>query len=132
MANRSVLHWIFFAVLFCLLPLPFQVMEAGFAPALRIVLVAGILAVITVADGFSEITRIMLPLIAVQAVLYPLLLWWLSGLSLRIVAARTSTVASAGFVAALTLVLLVFSSFDIYVTPVSSTGRHSSLVDLLD
>jgi hypothetical protein len=100
MANRSVLHWIFFAVLFCLLPLPFQVMEAGFAPALRIVLVAGILAVITVADGFSEITRIMLPLIAVQA--------------------------------ALTLVLLVFSSFDIYVTPVSSTGRHSSLVDLLD
>ena len=132
MTNRRILHWIFFAVLFCLLPLPFRMMEAGLAPALRVVLLAGILSAITVADGFSEITRIMLPILAVQAIVYPLLLWWLSGRVLRLVAERTSDVASAGFVAALTVLLLVCSTFDIYVTPVSSTGRHSNLVHLLD
>ena len=132
MTKPRVLHWIFFAVLFCLAPLPFWMMETGFAPALRVVLLAGILGAITISDGLSEITKIMLPLLAVQAVLYPLLLWWTSGRILRMVAARTSPIASTGFVAALAVALLALSSWDIYLTPVSSTGRHSNLANLFD
>jgi hypothetical protein len=132
MPKHRVLHWIFFLVLFCLVPLPFRLMEPGFAPALRIVMLAGILGAITIADGLSEITKIMLPLLMLQALLYPLLLWWTSGRVLRVVANRTSDVASAGFVAAFSIVLLVLSSFDIYVTPLSSTGRHTHLAQLLD
>ena len=132
MAQRRALRWLFFVVLFCLVPLPFQLMEPGFAPALRIVMLAGILGAITLADGFSEITKIMLPIALAQAVIYPLLLWWTCGRVLRVITERTSPAASAGFVAAVAALLLLLSSFEIYVTPLSSTGAHADLVHLLD
>jgi len=132
MTSGRVLHVFLFLALFLLAPLPFLLMEWGFAPALRIVMLTGILGTITLADGFSEITRIMLPIIAVQAVLYPLLLWWSSARVLRVITAQTSAVASVGFVAGVTLILLVLSSFDVYVTLVSSASRHSSWVQILD
>ncbi len=132
MPSPRVLQILLFTVLVVLAPLPFILMEWGFAPALRILLLTGILGFLTWEDGFSEITRIMLPIIGTQAILYPLLLWWFSGRALRTLTARTSPVASAGFVAGLTLVLLILSSFDIYVTPVSSASRHSNLVQILE
>jgi len=132
MPRRRALQLLFFVVLVVLAPLPYLLMEWGFAPALRVLLLTGILGFLTWEDGFSEITKIMLPIIATQAVLYPLLLWWFSGRALRAIAARTSPVASAGFVAGVALVLLILSTFDIYVTPVSSASRHSSLIQILD
>lgn len=126
------LHLSLFVSLFLLFPLPFLLMEWGLAPALRIVMLTGILSAITIEDGFSELSKIMLPIIAVQAIAYPALLYWGSGRALRAMGGRDARGASIGLVVAVTVLLLILASFDVYVTPVSSASRQSSLVQILE
>ena len=67
----------------------------------------------------------------VQAALWVLLLWGASAL-LAWLSYRTLQDRAGGLVLGLAAALVLLSLFDVYVTPISSSGRYSNLAGLFD
>lgn len=117
--------------LFALLPVPLLFPEQGLVPTLRIAFLATMLGAVTIVDGAPGVMAIFALLPLLQAVGYSLLLWLVASLLLRATKGLAPR-SQALLVAGIAVLLLGLSSFEIYRTPLSSSGPYSNLAGILD
>jgi hypothetical protein len=125
-------RWVLWLAAFCMLPLPFFLVETGFAPLLRMALLAGINVAVIVTEGSSGAVGIASAIIVAELLAYAFALWvvsgWLvrafEGLSRRVVAAVVLTIIAAA--------VAVTTTHDVYRTPFRPDAPRSNLLHLLD
>jgi hypothetical protein len=114
------------------LPLPFWLVERGWVPALRLVLLAAVLVGLRLAEGGSGVVDLLAGLALAQALLAAGVLALLARLLARGLARLP---APASRVAALLLVVAlvgVAASVDLYRTPFRTRALHGSLFEMLE
>jgi hypothetical protein len=114
-----------------MLPLPFYLVETGYAPLLRIALLAGITLAVIVAEGTSGAVGIASAIVLAQVATYAAVTWLASGWMVKLLgrgSRRTMTAVTMGILIA---GLIVTSSVDLYRTPFRRDAPRSSLIDLL-
>ncbi len=111
--------WLVFVVA---LPLPFTGVQAGLGPALRM-LFLGVLALAVYLPNPDYMSLLLAGLMLGQGLVYTLVLYGVARLVTRFARRAGSESVSSGLVAAFTLVVLRQSLLDVYLLPLSSTGR---------
>jgi hypothetical protein len=124
--------WLLALAFFCLVPVPFLLIETGFAPPLRVLFLASVFGAVAIVDGVQGPMAAFLLLLYVEAALFGVLSYLAAGVALRALA----WLAPERFLWPLVVVtigaLLLLSWFEIYHTPHSSAEQYASLVGLFD
>ena len=129
---RRVHRWILGLAFFALVPVPFIMISAGFAPPVRVLFLASLLGAIAVVDGAQGPMPIFLGVLFTELALFFALSYLSSGIVLRLFE-KLAGGRFASLLVALTVVsLLCLSFFEVYQTPHSSSGPYSNISGLLD
>lgn len=130
--SRRAQRWILGLAFFTLAPVPIFMISTGFAPPVRVLFLASVLGAVAVADGAQGPMLMLLGVLLFELALFCALSYFAAGFVLR----GFERLAAGRFVSpliALTVFsLLCMSGFDVYHTPLSSSGPYSNLAGLLD
>ncbi|MCG8591963.1 MAG: hypothetical protein MJE66_21925 [Proteobacteria bacterium] len=116
--------WVTF---FCTVPVPYYMVEVGFAPTLRVGLLAGLTSALYVSDpDATALTLAAVTLVQLSAYTW---LWYGVGTF----AARRLPEPRRGLgVAIVCVVLASLSLLELYTTPLSAEQRHTNLLGVFD
>ena len=104
----------------------------AWAPLLRLSALAGLMSVLGVVDGVEGLMAVALAVVLVQCVVFSVLLWFATGLVIRLVRRSAGERFQGWVVGGIVLILAVASLFPIYTTPMSSTARQANVFEILD
>lgn len=123
---RIVLWLVFLLVV----PVPYFLVDVGWVPTLRLLVMVALTASIAVTEG-GLVPAVIAIFLGLPALIAVGALWWIAGLTLtgidRVVPPGRRGVALVVLVAALAVVSL----FPIYTTPLSNVARTANLFGLL-
>ena len=128
MSRRAMRGWLFLAFLLTL-PVPYVVGAIGFAPVARILFVAGMISTAWLAEGGTTVGTLA-AITWVQTGVFSGLLFGLAALGARLLERVLPTPRRTPAVLAVVILLLGWSLFDVYDTPLSSAGARTNLLEL--
>ncbi len=127
-ASRRIL-WVAFAAT---VPLPFFLVETGWVPAVRLLLLAGVHGAVIAVEGTQGTVAIAAALLLAQAALGLAALWVLAwGLAQGLSRGSPRRAAAATW-AVVALALFVTTAFDLYRTPFRTPALRGNLLVLLE
>jgi hypothetical protein len=121
--------WALFALCIATLPLPFIGLENGQAPAIRLLFIGSLVAGVLVQDP-DPIGGVLTAIYLGQGLLWSAFLYFVTRFAARKLAAIGSKQTIV--LGLLSLVLIGASFFEIYRTPMSSSGVHSNILGVFD
>lgn len=129
--SRPRARLVLWAALMVTLPLPYYLGGFEVAPALRLCLLAALVAGIVLTEGLSGMQGALVGLAVGLALLYTGVLFGASGLLARLLARRGTGVPAVP-VALVVVALLALSLLPLYQTSMSSVGPVSNLFGIFD
>jgi len=115
-----------------LMPVPFYLIEAGFAPVARIVLLTIVTGSIVVVEGTRGAVGVAAAMMALHAVAYLLVLWAICGLIVRGFAAVSARHLTAITLSTIALATLLAATTNLYETPFRRDALRSNLFHVFD
>ena len=115
-----------------LVPLPFFLVETGFVPAARILMLASVVVALFAAEGAQGTVGILAALLLAQASVYVAFLWWVADRVSRVLARASPRRVAAATAALVVVSLLVASSFEIYRTPFRTRSLRANLMRVFE
>jgi glucan phosphoethanolaminetransferase (alkaline phosphatase superfamily) len=125
-------RWILWGTFVLLVPLPFFLVETGFVPAARILMLGAVVAALVATEGAQGVAGVLTAVLLLQAGVYVALLWWVADRVSRVLARTSPRRVAAATTALVVVSLLVASSFEIYRTPFRTRSLRANLSQVFE